>query len=157
LLLFLKETFPIADGRRKGAFFLNTANIKGLKKFETMSLTLHEGNPGHHTQFSFNKHSPIPEFLRVPMYDFAKPGVPLGYTAHIEGWGLYSEYLGFELEMFNDPHQKIGFYSWNLLRAGRLVVDTGIHVFGWSRQRAIDFLFDNTAMTRSAIEQQIDR
>ena len=80
-----------------------------------------------------------------------------GYTSHVEGWGLYSEFLGFEMGMFEDPYQKIGFYSWNLLRAGRLVVDTGIHAFGWSRDRAIQYLLDNTGLSKSNIEGQVDR
>jgi len=150
---------PTVDGRRLGAFFLNTQNLKSNKKFEANSLTLHESNPGHHLQFSFNKHSPLPIFLREVCYDWpnSAPGVPPSYTSHVEGWGLYSEFLGFEMGMFEDPYQKIGFYSWNLLRAGRLVVDTGIHAFGWSRDRAIQYLLDNTGLSKSNIEQQIDR
>ena len=149
---------PTVDGRRKGAFYINTNNIQNIQKFESNSLTLHEGNPGHHLQLSFNNYSPNPEFLRQPVSHLdQEPGIPLNYNSHIEGWGLYAEYLGHEMGMFNDPEQAIGFYSWNLLRACRLVVDTGLHVFGWSRQRAIDYLLENTAMSLSAIEQQIDR
>ena len=85
------------------------------------------------------------------------PGVPPFYTVHVEGWGLYAEYLGLEMGMFKDPYQKVGFYSWNLLRAARLVVDTGIHAFGWGRQRAIDYLLDNTGLSQGSIEGQIDR
>ena len=98
-------------------------------------------------------------FFRYPCYNWPKsaPGVPPSYTSHVEGWGLYAEYLGFEMGMFEDPHQKIGFYSWNLLRAGRLVVDTGIHAFGWSRDRAIQYLLDNTGLSKSNIEGQVDR
>ena len=149
---------PTVDGRRQGAFYINTNNIKNIQKFESNSLTLHEGNPGHHLQLSFNKYSPNPEFLRQPVYLLdQEPGIPLNYNSHIEGWGLYAEYLGHEMGMFDEPEQAIGFYSWNLLRACRLVVDTGLHVFGWSRQRAIDYLVENTAMSLSAIEGQIDR
>ena len=148
---------PTVDGRRKGIFYINTNNIKDIQKFESNSLTLHEGNPGHHLQYSFNKYSPNPEFLRQPVYLWEEPGIPLNYNSHIEGWGLYAEYLGHEMGMFEDPEQAMGFYSWNLLRACRLVVDTGLHVFGWSRQRAIDYLLDNTAMSLPAIERQIDR
>ena len=149
---------PTVDGRRQGAFYINTNNIKNIQKFESNSLTLHEGNPGHHLQLSFNKYSPNPEFLRQPVYLLdQEPGIPLNYNSHIEGWGLYAEYLGHEMGMFDEPEQAIGFYSWNLLRACRLVVDTGLHIFGWSRQRAIDYLVENTAMSLSAIEGQIDR
>ncbi len=149
---------PTIDGRRQGAFFLNTQNVKATRKFEANSLTLHEGTPGHHLQFGFNKHSPVPDFLRFTASNYASPGVPPGYyTAHVEGWGLYSEYLGFEMGMFEDPYQKIGFYSWNLLRAARLVVDSGLHSFAWSRERAINYLLDNTLMSQHNAEQQIDR
>ncbi len=149
--------FPSADGRRKGAFYINLDNLDALKRFEAVSLTLHEGNPGHHMQFSFNKHSPIPDFLRYNLYTWGAPGIPPPYTSHVEGWGLYAEYLGKELGMYEDKNDLLGFYSWNLLRAGRLVVDTGMHVFGWSRERAIDYLLDNTAMSRHVVEGQIDR
>ena len=148
---------PTVDGRRKGTFYVNVNNLKNIKKFETYSLTLHEGNPGHHLQFAFIKYSPIPKFLKSNTFSWANPGVPLRYTSHTEGWGLYAEYLGHEMGMYDDPEQAIGFYSWNLLRACRLVVDTGLHMFGWSRQRAIDYLAENTAMSLSAIEGQIDR
>ena len=96
---------------------------------------------------------------RLTTWDWpnSAPGCPPSYTSHVEGWGLYAEYLGFEMGMFEDPYQKIGFYSWNLLRAGRLVVDTGIHAFGWSRDRAIQYLLDNTGLSKTSIERQIDR
>jgi len=150
---------PSVDGRRKGAFYLNTNNIQSIKKFEGTVWTLHEANPGHNLQFAFNKYSPNPDFLKQPLSIkvWEVPGIPLRYSSHSEGWGLYAEYLGFEMGMFHDPQQEIGFYSGNLLRACRLVVDTGLHVFGWSRQRAIDYLLENTAMSLPAIEGQIDR
>lgn len=80
-----------------------------------------------------------------------------GYTSHFEGWGLYSEFLGLEMGMFENPYHKIGFYSGSLLRAARLVVDTGLHAFGWSRNRAIEYLLDNTGFPKPMIESQIDR
>ena len=80
-----------------------------------------------------------------------------GYTSHFEGWGLYSEFLGLEMGMFKNPYHKIGFYSGSLLRVARLVVDTGLHAFGWSRNRAIEYLLDNTGFPKPMIESQIDR
>ena len=105
---------------------------------------------------SFNKKSPIPPFLRygIDKYQIGQPPV---YFSHFEGWGLYAESMGFEMGLYEDSYQKLGFYSWNLLRASRLVVDTGIHAFGWGRQRAIDYLLENTLMSKHNAEGQIDR
>ena len=80
-----------------------------------------------------------------------------GYTSHVEGWGLYSEFLGLEMGILQDPYQRIGFYSGSLLRAARLVVDTGLHAFGWSRDKAIEYMVDNTGWARPILESQVDR
>ena len=99
--------------------------MKNLRKFEANSLALHEGVPGHHLQMSYR--APVPDFLRHRVFaKFGNPANPQTYNGHVEGWGLYAEFLGHELGMYNDdPAQKIGYYSMNLLRASRLVVDTG--------------------------------
>ena len=147
---------PSVDGRRTGAFFVNANNLTNVRRFEVHTLTLHEGNPGHHLQLNYlTQRSPLPNFLKYP--GPSTFGNPLTYNGHIEGWGLYAEYLGNEMNMFADPMRKIGYLSMNLLRAGRLVVDTGIHAFDWSRQKAIDYLADNTLMSMPAIEAEIDR
>ena len=78
-------------------------------------------------------------------------------TAHVEGWGLYSEYLGFELGLYEDHYARFGHYSFNLLRACRLVVDTGVHAMGWSREKAVNFMLNNTAMSKDSVEAEIDR
>lgn len=145
---------PSVDGRRKGSFYINTQNLKAQKKFQATTLTIHEALPGHHLQLSFNKHSPIPSFLRHTNGDW--PLFP-GYTSHVEGWGLYSEFLGLEMGILQDPYQRIGFYSGSLLRAARLVVDTGLHAFGWSRDKAIEYMVDNTGWARPILESQVDR
>ena len=74
-----------------------------------------------------------------------------------EGWALYAESLGKELGLYEDPYDLLGYYSWNLLRAARLVIDTGIHALGWNRQKAIDYMLDNTAAGKNLAESEIDR
>ena len=78
-------------------------------------------------------------------------------TAHTEGWGLYSEFLGFELGLYEDLYARFGHYSFNLVRACRLVVDTGIHAMGWSREKAVNYMLENTAMSKDSVESEIDR
>ena len=133
-------------------------NIEKLTKYAAAALTMHEANPGHNLESNFNlKISPNPAFLKYITYNWAIPGAPVRYNAFKEGWALYSEYLGFEMGMYDDPYAKIGFYSWNLIRASRLVVDTGLHAFGWSRNRAIEYFAENTLYPRSFAESEIDR
>ncbi len=148
------------DGTRNGTYRINTRNLGAFKKFEMVSLSLHEGNPGHHFDLTvFRFAFDFPKFLHFHAYGHYgsfPAGTPI-YTSFQEGWGLYSEFLGHEMGLYEDPYDLLGFYSWNLLRAARLVVDTGIHAFGWSRQRAIDYLLDNTGLSRVNIETEIDR
>ena len=143
-----------------GTFFINLSKLENFKKFELLSLTLHETNPGHHLHLSvFMESSNFPDFLKArigPTYAELPSSFPY-YTAMLEGWGLYSEFLGHELGMYEDPYDLLGYYSWNLLRAARLVVDTGIHAKGWTRQQAINYLLDNTALSGDIAEREIDR
>ena len=143
-----------------GTFFLNLDKLGNFRKFELMALTLHETNPGHHLHLTaFMESSGFPNFLKArvgPTYGELPSSFPF-YTAMVEGWALYSEFLGHELGLYEDPYDLLGYYSWNLLRAARLVVDTGIHSKGWSRQKAIDYLLDNTALSKSVAEGEIDR
>jgi len=152
---------PSKDGSRRGTFFVKLEPLAGQKIYEGVTLALHEGNPGHHFQAIFNNGQlSAPSFLKDPMYarySEAPSRFPM-HTAHSEGWGLYSEYLGFEMGLYEeDLYARFGHYSYNLLRACRLVVDTGLHSLGWSRQKAIDYMIDNTAMSRSNIEGEVDR
>jgi len=148
------------DGSRPGRYYVKLDPLSAQKRYEATTLTLHEGNPGHHFQWVFNKNQPdIPQFITSPMFAryseapsrFTMP------TAHSEGWGLYSEFLGFELGLYEDLYARFGHYSFNLVRACRLVVDTGIHALGWSREKAVDYMVENTAMSKASVESEIDR
>jgi len=148
------------DGSRPGKFYTKLDPLSAQKRYEATTLVLHEGNPGHNFQFSFNKNQgATPQFITNPMFDRyseapSRFNMP---TAHVEGWGLYSEYLGFEMGLYEDSYARFGHYSFNLLRACRLVVDTGIHAMGWSRERAVIYMVDNTAMSKDSVESEIDR
>jgi uncharacterized protein (DUF885 family) len=132
---------------RPGNFYANTYDLKSRPKWEMESLTLHEAVPGHHLQISLAQ-----ELENVPQwrkYD--------GYTAFIEGWGLYAESLGSDLGLYEDPYSKFGQLTYEVWRAIRLVVDTGIHDMGWTRQQAIDYFKANSAKTEHDIVVEVDR
>ena len=132
---------------RPGYFWANTYKLDSRPKYEMEALSLHEAVPGHHLQISISQ-----ELEDVP--EFRKHG---GFTAFSEGWGLYSEKLGEEMGFYKDPYSKFGQLTYEMWRACRLVVDTGMHAFGWSRDRAIKFVADNTAKTENDIIVEIDR
>ncbi|MGB5788479.1 MAG: DUF885 domain-containing protein [Pseudoalteromonas nigrifaciens] len=136
---------PPADNRSPGTYFLaSTPKIQPLYNLEALSL--HEAIPGHHLQNAVAMELNVPQFRRT-----------LSHSAFGEGWGLYSERLGKEAGFYQDPYSDFGRLGYEMWRAVRLVVDTGIHAFGWSRQKAIDYLADHTALPQSAVEDQIDR
>jgi len=132
---------------RPGCYFVNTFNLHARPKWEMEALSLHEAVPGHHLQLSLGQ-----EMENVP--EFRKH---LGYSAFVEGWALYSESLGEELGMYKDPYSKFGQLSYEMWRAVRLVVDTGMHAMGWTRQQAIDFFRENTGKTDQDITVEVDR
>jgi len=132
---------------RPGCYFVNTFNLPARPKWEMEALSLHEAVPGHHLQLSLGQ-----EMENVP--EFRKH---LGYSAFVEGWALYSESLGEELGMYKDPYSKFGQLSYEMWRAVRLVVDTGMHSMGWTRQQAIDFFRENTGKTDQDITVEVDR
>ena len=132
---------------RPGYFWANTYKLDTRPKYEMEALSLHEAVPGHHLQISISQ-----ELEGVP--EFRKHG---GFTAFSEGWGLYAERLGEEMGFYKDPYSKFGQLTYEMWRACRLVVDTGMHAFGWSRERAIKFVADNTAKTENDIVVEIDR
>lgn len=132
---------------RPGYFFANTYAIETRPKWEMEALTLHESVPGHHLQIALAQ-----EMEDVP--EFRKHG---GYTAFVEGWGLYSEGLGEEMGFYRDPYSKFGELTYEMWRAIRLVVDTGIHSMGWTREQAIEFFKSNASKNEHDIIVEVDR
>lgn len=138
---------PAVDGSRPGIFYINTYNLKAQPKWGMTTLSLHEAAPGHHFQIAIKQElTDVPQFQRFQ-----------GYTAFEEGWALYAEYLGIEMGVFNDPYQYFGKLSDEMLRAMRLVVDTGLHAKGWSREQAIQYMKDNSPMAESDIVAEVER
>jgi uncharacterized protein (DUF885 family) len=140
------EPGSVAAGR-PGTCFVNTYDLKARPKWEMEALALHECTPGHHLQVTLAQ-------------EVRKPPKVLNYhdyTAFVEGWGVYAETLGDDLGLYRDPYARFGQLSYEMWRAGRLVVDTGIHSQGWTRRQASDFFRDNTAQDERAIEVEINR
>ena len=138
---------PAGDGTRAGFYFLNTYNLSARPKYEMEALTMHEAVPGHHLQIALQQELTDLHAIRR----FAQ------FTAYVEGWALYSERLGLEMGFYTDPYQEFGRLSMEAWRACRLVVDTGIHWMGWSREQAIEFMKANTGLAEHNIVSEVDR
>jgi uncharacterized protein (DUF885 family) len=132
---------------RPGWYYANTYALNTRPKWEMEALSLHESVPGHHLQISLSQ-----EMEEAP--EFRKHG---GYTAFVEGWGLYSESLGAEIGLYKDPYSKFGQLTYEMWRAVRLVVDTGMHSMGWTRQQAIDYFMSNSSKNEHDIVVEVDR
>ena len=138
---------PAPDGSRPGVFFVNTYDLKARPTWAMESLFLHEAVPGHHFQGALQiELDNLPRFRRYG-----------GYTAYSEGWGLYAESLGFELGMYTDPYQHFGALAAELWRAIRLVVDTGLHAKGWTRQQVLDYMYANAPTTPTRAVSEAER
>ena len=135
------------DGSRPGVFYANAYDLKSRPKWAMESLLLHEGNPGHHFQITVaRENKALPRFRRFG-----------GYTAYSEGWGLYAESLGKDLGIYTDPYQRYGQLDGELWRAIRLVVDTGYHSKGWTREQVLDYMRANSSRGEAAAVSEAER
>lgn len=140
--------FPgTGDGTRAGYYYVNTYDLKSRPLYELEALTLHEAVPGHHLQIALQQE--MDELPALRRFYF--------FNAYIEGWALYSERLGLETGFYSDPASNFGRLTYEMWRACRLVVDTGMHALGWTRQQAIDFMLENSALTLLNITNEVDR
>lgn len=135
------------EAARPGTFYANTYDLKARPKWEMEALTAHEAVPGHHLQIALAQ-----ELEKVP--EFRKH---LGFTAFVEGWALYAESLGGDLGLYRDPYSRFGALTYDMWRAVRLVIDTGLHSMGWSRQQAIDYFAANSSKPLHDITVEVDR
>ena len=140
---------PAGDGSRPGAHCVLTANPQERFTYEYEALAFHESTPGHHLQIASAQRLP-----GLPAYRRFLDAEVCGY---VEGWGLYSERLADEMGLYTSDVQRLGMLSFDALRACRLVVDTGLHLLGWTRQQAMDYMWENTATTKTNVANEIDR
>jgi len=135
------------DGSRPGVFYYNAYDLPSRSTWEETTLFLHEGEPGHHFQISLaQENEALPNFMRFG-----------GNTAYVEGWALYAESLGYPMGMYTDPYQRFGNLNDEMLRAMRLVVDTGIHAKGWTREQSIAYMLGHSGMSKTDATAEVER
>lgn len=137
---------PAPDGSRPAVFYVNTHDIGARPNWERESLFIHEAVPGHHFQIALAQEQSLPAFRRFG-----------GQTAYVEGWALYAETLGEELGLYTDPYQRLGALSNAILRANRLIVDTGLHALGWTREQSIEWMESNSPITHTDAVAEVER
>jgi uncharacterized protein (DUF885 family) len=135
------------DAGIAGTYFVNTTHLDQRPLWELPALTSHEAVPGHHMQISTQQELEMPAWRKYSAF----------FTAYVEGWGLYSERLGIEMGIYDTPEKNMGRLSYEMWRASRLVVDTGIHAKGWTKEQAVAFMKDNTALTDANIDAEVNR
>jgi uncharacterized protein (DUF885 family) len=138
---------PSLDGKRPGWFYANVLAYRTRPIWGMETLVAHEAVPGHHLQTARAVElGALPPFRR-----------DADYTVYSEGWALYAETLGSQLGLYTDPHSRFGHLQWQAFRAARLVVDTGMHALGWTREQAIDFMVERTGVDRESVATEVDR
>jgi uncharacterized protein (DUF885 family) len=138
---------PTGDGTTAGYYYVNTYDLPSRPLYEYEALSFHEAVPGHHLQIALQQEmTGVPNFRRYAALD-----------AFIEGWALYAERLGLEVGFYRDPYSNFGRLTFEMWRACRLVVDTGIHAQGWTREQAIQYMAENTALSLLNIQNEVDR
>ncbi|XP_069103550.1 uncharacterized protein [Argopecten irradians] len=141
-----------------GVFYVNVFRPRENPTYDFMSLALHEASPGHHLQHIVGLRANLPDFRSQPELSFYEPPFYFPfYTAYVEGWALYAEYLGEEMGLYKDDFELMGRYSAEMLRACRLVVDTGLHYYNWEQQMAIEYMLNYTAYSREAVTIEVNR
>lgn len=138
---------PAEDGSRGGTFYVNTSDPRAWGRFEIEALSYHEGIPGHHLQLAIaSELTDLPALRRHTVFN-----------AYAEGWGLYTERLADEMGLYSTPLDRLGMLTMDSMRACRLVVDTGLHALGWSRQRAIDYMVANSPLSLASVTAEVNR